>query len=100
MSVTQGERYDKNAEFISLWCPELGELPVQTRHRPWEATDHEMRAAKLRLRGDARSQDSSEGGGCRCNDDETSQSASDAFVEYPAPMIDPAKQIGKRGKIA
>jgi len=35
-TVTQGERYDPSAEFISAWVPELADLPISLRHRPWE----------------------------------------------------------------
>lgn len=37
--VGQGERYDRNAEFISLWIPELAHLSSRHRHRPWLSPD-------------------------------------------------------------
>ena len=36
-TVSQGEKYDAEAELITAWVPELSELPVEQRHRPWEA---------------------------------------------------------------
>jgi len=36
-TVSQGEKYDAEAELIMAWVPELAELPVKQRHRPWEA---------------------------------------------------------------
>ncbi len=35
-TVSQGEKYDAEAELITAWVPELAELPVEHRHRPWE----------------------------------------------------------------
>ncbi|TVQ24607.1 MAG: DASH family cryptochrome [Spirochaetaceae bacterium] len=34
--VGQGERYDRNAEYISLWVPELKRLSTEAMHRPWK----------------------------------------------------------------
>lgn len=36
-TVTQGERYDPHAALIADWVPELAKLPIEARHRPWEA---------------------------------------------------------------
>lgn len=37
LSVTQGERYDPDGEYIAQWVPEVAMLPPSRRHRPWEA---------------------------------------------------------------
>ncbi len=61
--VGQGERYDRNAEFISLWIPELAHLSSRHRHRPWLSTEDtgryprpviDLEASYERLRRDSR----------------------------------------------
>ena len=36
-TVSQGEKYDPEAELITSWVPELACLPLGGKHRPWEA---------------------------------------------------------------
>jgi deoxyribodipyrimidine photo-lyase len=69
--VTQGERYDAAAELAGAWLPELRGLPPALRHRPWDASPEQAAAAGL-----------APGAG------------------YPAPMVDPAGQIGEGPKPA
>uniref|UniRef100_UPI00404AB661 cryptochrome/photolyase family protein n=1 Tax=Cephaloticoccus sp. TaxID=1985742 RepID=UPI00404AB661 len=47
--VTQGERYDPEGEYVRRWVPELTLLPNTLIHRPWEASDEILHAAKVRL---------------------------------------------------
>ena len=35
-TVSQGEKYDPQAELISAWVSELSDLPIEARHRPWD----------------------------------------------------------------
>lgn len=37
-TVSQGEKYDPDAELISSWVSELASLPLEGRHRPWESS--------------------------------------------------------------
>jgi deoxyribodipyrimidine photo-lyase len=34
--VTQAEKFDPQARYISRWVPELGALPVKARFAPWQ----------------------------------------------------------------
>lgn len=36
--VSQSEKFDSDATYITRWCPELGSLPVKYRHKPWLAS--------------------------------------------------------------
>ncbi len=47
--VTQGRRYDPEAEFIRQYCPELAELPDEAVHAPFEAEPDELAAAGIEL---------------------------------------------------
>ena len=47
--VTQGERFDKKAEYIKHWCPELEDLPEKHVHAPWEAPDDVLEKAGVTL---------------------------------------------------
>lgn len=35
--VAQGQRYDPRGDYVRRWVPELGNLPAQWIHHPWEA---------------------------------------------------------------
>ncbi|KAI8472963.1 MAG: hypothetical protein J3K34DRAFT_501652 [Monoraphidium minutum] len=48
-TVTQGERYDPEAQLAATWLPELRALAPARRHRPWEATAEEAAAAGVVL---------------------------------------------------
>lgn len=37
-TVSQGEKYDPQAQLISAWVPELDALAAEARHRPWDAS--------------------------------------------------------------
>ena len=47
--VLQTERFDPARSYIRQWLPELGALPDEWVHRPWEAPDSALAAAGLRL---------------------------------------------------
>lgn len=34
--VLQGEKFDKNGNYVRRWVPELQEMPVKYIHKPWE----------------------------------------------------------------
>lgn len=34
--VLQGEKFDKNGDYVRLWLPELQDMPVKYIHKPWE----------------------------------------------------------------
>ncbi len=38
--ITQGEKFDKNGEYIRRWVPELRDIPNKYIHKPWEAPEH------------------------------------------------------------
>jgi deoxyribodipyrimidine photo-lyase len=33
--VRQGERFDRQGEYVRLWVPELGRIPIKYLHQPW-----------------------------------------------------------------
>jgi len=40
--MAQGERFDKEGEYVRAWVPELKELPNRLIHRPWEASQRDL----------------------------------------------------------
>ena len=40
--VLQGERFDKQGDYVKHWVPELESVPVKYIHKPWEL-EHEVR---------------------------------------------------------
>lgn len=47
--VAQGERYDAGGAYVRRWQPQLSGLPDKVLHRPWEASDEQLRAAGVKL---------------------------------------------------
>ena len=45
----QGEKFDSAGDYTRKWVPEIGDLPNQWIHRPWDAPIHELASAKVRL---------------------------------------------------
>jgi deoxyribodipyrimidine photo-lyase len=59
--LSQGRRYDENADYVTHWLPELDGLSPEYAHEPWRMSDDEMAAGGVEL-----------------------------GVDYPRPMVDPA----------
>ncbi|MCP8968222.1 cryptochrome/photolyase family protein [Ectobacillus ponti] len=47
--VTQGEKFDKEGEYVRRWVPELGSMPCKYIHKPWEAPEHVLLQADVAL---------------------------------------------------
>jgi len=47
--VTQGERFDKDGEYVKQYCPELRALSIKYIHKPWQASEHVLTAAGIKL---------------------------------------------------
>ncbi len=47
--VLQGEKFDKQGEYVKQYCPELAELPNKYIHKPWEAPAQVLETANVRL---------------------------------------------------
>ncbi len=47
--VSQGERFDPDGDYVRRLVPELGALPRQWIHQPWEAPAHVLAAANVEL---------------------------------------------------
>ncbi|MGE8055849.1 cryptochrome/photolyase family protein [Bacillus mycoides] len=47
--ITQGEKFDKNGEYIRSWVPELRDIPNKYIHKPWEASEHILQEANIKL---------------------------------------------------
>ena len=46
---TQGEKFDPNGDYVRLWVPELAKLPNKYIHRPWDAPQHILAQAGVKL---------------------------------------------------
>ena len=47
--IAQGEKFDKAGAYTRRWVPEVAELPDKFLHKPWEAPDDVLSAARVRL---------------------------------------------------
>lgn len=47
--VTQGEKFDKQGEYVRHWVPEIAELPNKYLHKPWEAPAEVLQQAGITL---------------------------------------------------
>jgi deoxyribodipyrimidine photo-lyase len=47
--VLQGEKFDKNGDYVRHWVPELKDLPKRYIHKPWEAPEDVLRDAGVDL---------------------------------------------------
>ncbi len=47
--VLQGEKFDKQGEYVKQYCPELKRLPPKYIHQPWTAPQDILRACQITL---------------------------------------------------
>ncbi len=47
--VLQGEKFDKQGEYVRKYCPELANLPDKYIHQPWNASDKILHNAGIQL---------------------------------------------------
>jgi deoxyribodipyrimidine photo-lyase len=47
--VTQGRKFDPNGDYVRHYVPEIARLPDKFLHCPWEAPDHVLESAGVRL---------------------------------------------------
>ncbi|MGQ8363669.1 cryptochrome/photolyase family protein [Glaciecola sp. 1036] len=47
--VLQGEKFDKEGEYVKQYCPELSKLPKKYIHKPWEAPPEVLQDAGIEL---------------------------------------------------
>jgi deoxyribodipyrimidine photo-lyase len=47
--VLQGEKFDKQGDYVKKYCPELKNLGKKFLHKPWEASKGELAAANIVL---------------------------------------------------
>ncbi|MFT7675964.1 MAG: deoxyribodipyrimidine photo-lyase, partial [Gammaproteobacteria bacterium] len=47
--ILQGEKFDKEGEYVKQYCPELRKLPKKFIHKPWEAPTEILRACGVEL---------------------------------------------------
>jgi deoxyribodipyrimidine photo-lyase len=44
--ILQGEKFDKEGEYVKKWLPELSNLPKKFIHKPWEFKDHKFKLGR------------------------------------------------------
>ena len=44
--ILQGEKFDKEGEYVKKWVPELKDLPKKFIHKPWEFTEGKFKLGK------------------------------------------------------
>jgi deoxyribodipyrimidine photo-lyase len=47
--ILQGEKFDRDGDYVRRWVPELARLESRFLHKPWEAPDDILSAAGIRL---------------------------------------------------
>lgn len=47
--ITQGEKFDKDANYVRQWVPELKDIPNKWIHHPWDAPDDVLAKARVVL---------------------------------------------------
>lgn len=47
--VLQGEKFDPEGTYVRRWVPELGRVPANLIHKPWDATPLELASAGVTL---------------------------------------------------
>ncbi|MCW8108439.1 DNA photolyase family protein [Alteromonas ponticola] len=47
--VLQGEKFDKEGEYVRKYCPELSALPNKYIHKPWQANEQTLKEAGVTL---------------------------------------------------
>jgi len=47
--ILQGEKFDKQGDYIKKWVPELAELPAKFINKPWEADPMTLQLANVQL---------------------------------------------------
>lgn len=47
--VLQGKKFDPEGEYVKKWVPELAKLSSKYLHKPWEASEQELRNAHIIL---------------------------------------------------
>ena len=40
--ILQGEKFDKQGDYVKTWVPELKNLPIKFIHKPWELKDENI----------------------------------------------------------
>ena len=44
--ILQGEKFDKDGQYVRKWVPELKNLPNKFIHKPWEASLEKFKLGK------------------------------------------------------
>eukprot|EP00884_Botryococcus_braunii_P017923 jgi/Botrbrau1/4814/Bobra.0325s0033.1 len=78
-TVTQGMRYDPEADHIKAWLPELAHLPTELAHQPWLAVTNQNEQG-------SRGREPFEDNGVPS--------------KYPNPIVAAESQVGKRYEVS
>ena len=47
--ILQGEKFDHNGEYVTKWCPELKNVPIEFLHKPWEMPEQLQNQINFKL---------------------------------------------------
>jgi len=47
--ILQGEKFDPNGEYVTKWCPELKNVPIEFLHKPWEMPEQLQNQINFKL---------------------------------------------------
>ena len=47
--ILQGEKFDPNGEYVTKWCPELKNVPIEFLHKPWEMPEQMQNQINFKL---------------------------------------------------
>ena len=47
--ILQGEKFDPNGEYVTQWCPELKNVPIEFLHKPWEMPEQLQNQINFKL---------------------------------------------------
>ena len=47
--ILQGEKFDPNGVYVTKWCPELKNVPIEFLHKPWEMPEQMQNQINFKL---------------------------------------------------
>ena len=47
--ILQGEKFDKDGNYVKKWVPELKNVPSKFIHRPWEMDEQTQKSINIKI---------------------------------------------------